>query len=374
MGERMYHIINNEKKLNSIAIGGWFTKGSFYDQVGKEGEHHFLEHIIFNTPFVKTYSNKFREKGLVPNAFTSHELMCFYIVCVEDFFSEAYEYIHDLLDIKLDLSKELGFDNERLIIKREIEYHYNYIEELKKLLLSQMFDKDCANFDIMGNMTSVDNINQSDMANIYNSLFSGHKFITIVGNKLPISKNMYDLMEINRNVFNDIIVSGHEKYINDADDCEYCYYGLSRFFEKVYRNAGLVYTEYLKEALFVKLREENGLTYRINKSNMNLYSGLIAFWIFKIRRRDLELVQDVVMSLLNQKLTFQDFARYEQILRVRTLIHSDNTTSEMLSLGYSNTILYGEEPDVYDFHAFYEYLEFGKEDVYHRIIGIRSQI
>ena len=45
----MYHIINNEKtKLNSN--GGWFTRGSFNDLVGKEGEHHFLEHIIFNLP------------------------------------------------------------------------------------------------------------------------------------------------------------------------------------------------------------------------------------------------------------------------------------------------------------------------------------
>lgn len=368
----MYHIINNEKKLNSIAIGGWFTRGSFNDPVGKEGEHHFLEHIIFNLPFVKYRTDKYKDKGLVINAFTSHELMCFYIVCVEDNYSEAYEYIYDLLNIQFDFSEEVGFENERLIIKREIEYHFNYVEEMKRQLLLQMFGKGCANFSIMGSLESVDNITPTDIVNVYKSLLSGYKFITIVGNNLPVSNSLNDKPNIAPDKFMEIKASGKDRFIDDSGDCEYCYYGLSRFFSKSLRNAGLVYTKYIKETLFIKLREEKGLIYRINSANMNLSCGLIAFWIFKIRRQDIGLVQDIVKNLFSSKPELHDLLRYEQRLKIRNLINSDNITSEMLSMGYGRTILYGEDQDKLSFDEFFGFLELGKEDYYQRIIGIRA--
>ncbi|CRZ33795.1 putative Zn-dependent peptidase [Herbinix hemicellulosilytica] len=370
----MHHIINNEKKINSIAIGGWFTKGSFFDRVGKEGEHHFLEHIIFNIPYVKEQTLKFKESGLVINAFTSQELMCFYVLCIKDNFSEAYNFIYNLLNEKFDLSKDVSFENEKLIIKREIEYHYNYVEEIKKQLLLQMFENSCPNFNIMGNIESVENITQYDLIDIYDSFFTGDKFITIVGdiNKISLSNNAYYKSEINTNVFKDIDVIGKNKYLIDNYDCEYYYYGLSQFFHKVHRNEGLVYSEYIKDQLFNKLREEYGLTYRINTANMNLHSGLITFWIFKIRKQDLGISQDIIKKIFSQKINLQEMEKHRQQLRTKNMIQSDNATSEMLSLGYRNTILTGEDPDVCNFEEFIKYLESREEDPYQRVIGIRT--
>lgn len=370
----MYHIINNEKKINSVAIGGWFAKGSFYDRVGKEGEHHFLEHIIFNVPYVKEHTDKFKEMGLVINAFTSHELMCFYILCVEEYFPESYRFIHDLLDTKLDLSADVGFENEKLIIKREIEYHYNYIEEMKKQLLNQMFGNNSPNFNIMGNIGSVDNITREDLIDIYNSFYNGDKFITIVGgnSNIPIGNTAYAGSKTGENAYKVINVSGQDKYITDTYDSEYCFYGISRFFDKARRNAGLVYAEYIKEELYNRLREEKGLTYRINTANMNLSGGLIAFWIFKIRRHDIGLVQDIIKKTFSRKLKYSDMEKHGRRLRTKNLIHSDNATSEMLSLGYRNTILYGEDPDAFDYEDFMKYLEAGEDDHYQRIISVGS--
>lgn len=374
MGGNMQYIINSEKNLSAVAIGGWFVRGSFNDFAGREGEHHFLEHILFNIPYIKNYSNALKDKGLTTNAFTSQELMCFYVVCLEDSFTLAYNCIRYLLERPVDLTEYVDFKNERSIIKREIEYHFNYIEEMKKQLLIQMFGKKSANFNIMGSLESVDNIHQSDVINVYESLFNGNKFITIAGNNLHTNNFISDGAVARENRFNNIIVSGSDKYIDESDGCDYCYYGISFFYNKKQRYTGQVYTEFLREILFTKLREQKGLTYRINTANMNLSSGLIAFLIFKIRGSDIPSVQETIMECVGKKFETSSLVKCEQRLRVKNILNSDNVTSEMLSLGYSNTILQGEESELLNWEVFFRYLDEGGGDYYQRIIGIRTGI
>lgn len=370
----MQHIINSKKNINTIAIGGWFVKGSFNDFEGREGEHHFLEHILFNTSCIKKYSNALKDKGLTTNAFTSQELMCFYVVCLKENFTSAYDYIRCLMDSSVDLNEDVSFENERSIIKREIEYHFNYIEEMKKQLLTQMFGVKSANFSIMGSLESVNNIYQSDLVNAYESLFNGDKFITIAGNNIHTNNLISDGVILSKNSFKNINISGRDRYIDESDGCEYCYYGISCFYEKKHRYTGQVYTEFLREVLFTKLREKKGVTYRINTANMNLSSGLIAFLIFKIRCSDIHSVQDTIKECVGKKFEISNLIKCEKRLRVKNLLHSDNVTSEMLSLGYSNTILQSENPDLLNWEAFFGYLDKGGGDYYQRIIGIRAGI
>lgn len=369
----MLHIVNENKKTNSIAIGGWFVRGSFNDEENKAGEHHFLEHILFNTPEVRNLTVQIKDRGLTTNAFTSHELMCFYVVCLEDSFKMAYEYIHYLLSNQLNLSGDVGFENERTIIKREIEYHFNFIEEMKRCLLIQMFENSNANFAIMGNKESVNRIEQEDLIDVYDAMFNGNKFITIASCSPCVNSIEISECERQENSFKKIIVTGTQRYIEDSLGSEYCYYGISYFFDKEYRNTGQVYAEYLKEELFTKLREDSGLTYRISSSNMNLAGGLISFWIFKIRCRDIEAVKNVVQKLFSQKLDHNNMKKYADKLRVKNLLHSDNITSEMLALGYGNSILGDEKMETLDWDAFYSYLEKRRGDYYQRIIGIGTR-
>lgn len=368
----MQHIINNDKNLSAIAIGGWFVRGSFNDFSGREGEHHFLEHILFNTPYIKNYSNILKDKGITTNAFTSQELMCFYVVCLEDSFTSAYNYIRYLLERPVDLTEDVHFENERSIIKREIEYHFNYIEEMKKQLLIQMFGKKNANFSIMGSLESVDNIQQSDLVNVYEALFNGDKFITIAGNNLHTNNLISNEVVARKNRLKEIIASGSDKHIDESNGCDYCYYGISCFYDKKQRYTGQVYTEFLKEVLFIKLREQKGLTYRINTANMNLSCGLIAFLIFKIRCSDIYSVQETIKACVGKKFEISSLVKCGQRMRVKNILHSDNITSEMLSLGYSNTILQGEDSDLLSWDSFYRYLDKGGGDYYQRIIGIRA--
>lgn len=368
------HIINDEKHLKTIAIGGWFTKGSFYDQVGKEGVHHFLEHILFNTAEIRNYSNALKEKGFTTNAFTSQELMCFYVVCTEDGFSLAYDYIDYVLHTQMDLTGDIGIETERSIIKREIEYHYNYIEEVKKELLNQMFGQEQGNFGIMGSQASVDSIDQWDIIQCYQNLFQGNKFITVAGDSLHIWNRIGKGQGVLESKIYDktVKVLRVNRYQNDGRNSEYCYYGISRFFNKHQRYAGQVYGEYLKEILHERLREEKGLTYRISTANMNLSGGLVVFWIFKIRSSDLEVAEEIIRVCFKQKVKQESLAACQQRLCVQNLIRSDNVTSEMLSLGYDHTILQGENSDRIDFNEFSSYMEDERGNYYQRIIGIGS--
>lgn len=367
-------IINENKRIDSIAIGGWFVQGSFNDPFGEEGSHHFLEHIIFNTNEIQTWGSKLRRKGINFNAFTSHEIMCFYVICLKEDFLDAFEFIHYILTGNQSWDESIGFENERKIIYKEIEYHSNFVEEMKNNMLKQMFPDNIPNFSIMGSKESINRINKDRLLKLYNKskLFS---FITIAGGDPCLRKmaNLSDYEEESHFKFQDVVPMGNLKYVEDGiSDYEFCYFCLSKFFPKVYRNEAIIYAEYIKESLFEQVREENGFTYRINTANLNLYNGLISFWIFKINKNDLEDVIKIVEEICQKKVG-EEIRKLESFVRVKTILRSDNVSSEMLSLGYKNTILSNEREGICNWADFIKYINRERRNFYQRIEGVGNK-
>lgn len=369
-------IMNENKRIDSIAIGGWFVQGAFNDPYGEEGSHHFLEHMIFNTNEIQTWCSKLRKKGINLNAFTSHEIMCFYVICLKDDFLDAFEFIHSILTGDQSWDGDIGFENERKIIYKEIEYHSNFVEKMKNNMLKQMFPDNIPNFSIMGSKESVNRISKDELLKLYNKskLFS---FMTIAGGD-PCLREMVSLSDYKGEChfkFQEVEPMGNLEYIEEGiSDYEFCYFCLSKFFPKVYRNEAIIYAEYVKEFLFEQLREGNGFTYRINTANVNLYNGLISFWIFKINKNDLEAVKKIVEEIC-QKMVGEEIKKFESFVRVKTILRSDNVSSEMLSLGYKNTILSNEQEGICDWAAFIKYINCERRDFYQRIegFGCKSQ-
>lgn len=346
-------IIDNNNKLNSIAMGCWIASGSFNDYQNKSGLHHFLEHLIFNIPYVKEKSNLLKEKGAVINAFTSQELMCFYVNCLEEHYDLALDFMESIIYSDLEFDENVNFDNEKKIIMREIEYHDKEIEQVKNRILKQIFYENKYSLSILGDINTISNIDLLDIKSLYKQIQTNvDKFITIVGN---VNNKKYNLNLTNMNDNKDISIEIKDNYFIDAleTDSEYCYYGIAKFYPKKYRKEGRICSECIKEDLLNSIREVKGIVYRVNSTNMNFNFGMVSFWILKIHKKNIDFVKGETKKIVENI----DFNYLEKLQKTKTkiitknIIKNDNTLSKMLSLGYGNTILKDEENE-YDFLGF----------------------
>lgn len=378
----MQYIINDHKTLSTIAIGGWVYSGCCHDREGKFGEHHVLEHIMFNDAGVKQRVDALKRKGLTVNGFTSHELMCFYVNCTVNTYKESLEYIEYIMSGNMDLTGNIGLEIEKQIIIREIEYHYNYIEELKKNLLTQMFYKyNHINFSIMGSKESVIDIKQNDIVTLYEKIRTDKKnFITIAGNINDLDNNENNIIT-SPSVYNKPIepfswvklCPGDNYYVEEINESgEYCYYGITIFIDKKYRFYGVIYTDYLRDQLFDELREKRGFTYRINYSNMNLQNGLIGFFIFKLRRNEVDVAQHIIDEVMTSNINEVCFKEYILKNSVKKSIKNDNVISKMLELGYQQTILSEEynKENIIEIQEFFEYVNHERRKYYQRVVSV----
>ncbi len=356
-------LIQNANQFNAIAIGGWLKSGALNDYEGKYGLHHFMEHIIFNVPPIRLLSESLKERGVVINAFTSHEIICFYAVCLEEDYESAFTLISNILFSKLNLERDVNFENEKKIILNEIKYHESYSDYLKQLLLQQLFHINGDRFTILGNEKSVLNMSNSDVRLLYEDISNNcMKFITVIGNSNKLkSTPALNLNEMVSDTYKPLIpdIDIKDTFLQElSGQDEDCLYGIGIYYPKLYRKEGLIFTEYVKNELLKEIRENNGVAYRIDSSNMNFSSGVVSFLILKVMKKDVDFVKhcvDIVLGKVNEDLLHILIIIQKRVLN-RSLIKNDNVLSRMLNLGHENTILINEA-EAYDVASFLKYLK-----------------
>lgn len=362
MGDVLTTYIDRNGFFNTISIGGWLVSGSFQDPSQMSGIHHFIEHMIFNQENVRRKANQLKEKGAVYNAFTSHELTCFYVNCIPSDYHIGMEFINEILKGTHDFWKDTTFENERNIVLNEIEYGMNKVELVKYGLLAKIFREARYAKPITGDVNSVRSFTSAFIQTEYEKIYNGsHKFITVSGRTKEMEQNKPVHKEEFR--FDPIEIKGPEEYASlDFDGPDgYCYYGVALYIPKRFRMEGQNYAFYLKNEMLKILREKLGAVYRIDSSNMNFYSGMVSFWIVKVKkellptvREQLNLIfsyheEDLVNRLKNQQLQFSNY----------NCIRSDNVVSRMLNQGYLLTILKDENQQM-EFNNFLSYIAEGK--------------
>ncbi|MCR5459415.1 MAG: insulinase family protein [Acetatifactor sp.] len=324
-------------EFQTIGIGAWFERGSFYDPEGLEGLHHLIEHLFFNARGVAQRVERLKEKGIIINAFTSQEVACFYAMCLKDTYEETKDLMQYLMLENVFAEGLEGFENEKEIVRKEIRYHYNYAEILKERLLSQMFPDDCRRFAIMGSELSVDQIKECDIIKAYELFSRSRSFLTVVGAvpscgqtvlEDPLEKRTCEVPRL-----------GDGFHVIGEGEGEYCFYGIGHFFDNRDRNFSQIFHTYVREALQKELREKEQMIYRIDTASINISYGTVLFWMFKCPRVQLERVDRAVGKALNGEMDLATFQALEQKEYVKSIIKNDNVKSTMLHLGYENTIM-----------------------------------
>ena len=187
-----------EKKESSlISIDIWFKAGNSFEEKGKEGSAHFLEHMIFkgnDKLRPGEFDLKIESLGGTSNASTGHDDVHYYVLVPTINFQESFELLIELvLNPKFDLFE---FSKEKKVILEEIMQQEDQPDEnLFNLFLKKAWNNHSYGKPILGLEKNIKNIDIEDLRNFHKKQYTpNNSAIAISGNLPP------NILEICKNI------------------------------------------------------------------------------------------------------------------------------------------------------------------------------
>ena len=206
VGEISYHyhssktkcVFVNNKELPLICIDIWCKAGSSFEDSGKNGTAHFLEHMIFkgsNKIMPGEFDLKIESLGGISNASTGYDDAHYYVLIPPNNFKESLGLLTNIV-----LSPSINtqeFEKEKNVIIDEIKQQNDQPDEkLFNYFLKRVWGNNNYGKSILGTEKNVQSLEINDLKNFHKSNYNNQNIcIAIAGN---LSKNIYkDFQEAN---------------------------------------------------------------------------------------------------------------------------------------------------------------------------------
>ena len=206
VGEISYHyhssktkcVFVNNKELPLICIDIWCKAGSSFEDSGKNGTAHFLEHMIFkgsNKIMPGEFDLKIESLGGISNASTGYDDAHYYVLIPPNNFKESLGLLTNIV-----LSPSINtqeFDKEKNVIIDEIKQQNDQPDEkLFNYFLKRVWGNNNYGKSILGTEKNIQSLEINDLKNFHKSNYNNQNIcIAIAGN---LSKNIYnDFQETN---------------------------------------------------------------------------------------------------------------------------------------------------------------------------------
>lgn len=108
--------------VRSIALGVWIQVGSRDEQFEDQGISHFLEHMLFKGTHNRStfeIAHSLESLGGSLDAFTSRDVTCFYVRCLDEYLYEGLDVIADMLQNSIFAPDEI--EKEKRVVLEEIQ-------------------------------------------------------------------------------------------------------------------------------------------------------------------------------------------------------------------------------------------------------------
>ena len=193
----------DNKKLPLISIDIWCKAGSSFDDVGKNGTAHFLEHMIFkgsNTIMPGEFDHKIESLGGISNASTGYDDVHYYVLIPPHNFRESLALLTNIV-----LNPEFNpneFNKEKRVVIDEIKQQNDQPDEkLFNYFLKRVWRNNIYSKSILGSEESVLKLGIQDLEKFHRNHYTSEKIcIAIAGN---LSKHIYqDFEKSNLSAFN----------------------------------------------------------------------------------------------------------------------------------------------------------------------------
>jgi predicted Zn-dependent peptidase len=182
-GLRVFLRPAKHQKLVSVMIG--VKTGSEFEEKGKQGVAHFLEHMYFkgskNFPSSKDVHYALEKFGATVNAATSYEYTNFYATLPPESLDFILEVFADILQNPLFPEPEI--EKERAVILEELRmYEDDPRRKASELIFKTLFGDQPAGWPIGGYPETVSRIKREDLINFYKNYSSLNSTLIIAGN------------------------------------------------------------------------------------------------------------------------------------------------------------------------------------------------
>lgn len=334
-----------ELPIVSFSISNRFGAGFETSEI--KGIAHFIEHLLFTGTKTRTYEDISREiekKGGILNAFTSHEITSFWFKLPSEHLFAGIDILADIL--KNAVFKEDKFEKEKKVILEEIKMYHDmpmrYVFELiEKCLYEKPFGET-----IIGNEKTISSLKREQVFNYFKKNYAPSNFIvTIVGNA-----EFDEVCEYLEKVFSENkkklemqkIKLKNDRKIEERDGLDQAHFliGMHAPLFGTRENYALgVLDAYLANGmsskLFLKIREEKGLTYSV-KSDIACEKSYSHYTIYVGTRKEAieEVEKDIINEFKNvEKMGEKDLKEAkERLLGLRKLAaeESDNVMNQLL--------------------------------------------
>ncbi len=182
---------------HSASIGLFVKTGARDEPEPLMGVSHFLEHMMFKGSARRSaddVNREFDEIGAAYNAYTSHELTCYYATTLPEFFPKAAELVADLLRPAL---RQEDFDAEKGVILEEIAmYQDSPFWRLYEEVAQRRYPGHGLGFRVLGTTETITALSRDQMQAYYESRYGPDNTVAAVAGAVEFSRAVDLLAEL----------------------------------------------------------------------------------------------------------------------------------------------------------------------------------
>ena len=339
--------------VKSISLGVWINAGSRIEDEEISGVSHFIEHMLFKGTRNRTskqIASEIDNLGGQINAFTSKECTCYYVKLLDSHIDIGIDVLSDMiLNSKFN---EDDLDKERSVIIEELKMYEDSPEDLAyDLLTENIYKNDPLGMNIIGTEESLNRLNREKLLDYFNKYYvPNNSVIAISGNfnfdeiinkieeKFKVWKKRDVNVDIKKAEFKSCFLTKNKdiEQVNLAMSLEAVPIESDK---EVYALAVIntVFGGSIISRLFQKIREEKGLVYSIY-SSQSLYRkcgelGIFASMSNEHLKEVYESIIEEIKIIKKYYLTDQEIKESKEQLKGSYILGLESTSSRMMSIG-----------------------------------------
>lgn len=346
--------------VKSISMGIWFRAGIKTEEGYVDGVSHFIEHMMFKGTKSRTSKQLVAEienLGGVINAFTGRECTCYYVRLLDEHLNKGIDILSDMiLNSKFD---DKDIEKEKSVIIEELKMYEDSPEDLTyDILLEKVYNNKGIGKNILGNRDSIKNMNKDSIMKYLKKFYIPKNAVISICGNFDFEKTVEELEEkfaswegenadysnIKNEIFNPCIIKKEKDY--EQTNLAICFEC-----DKVGSDSKDVYTVDIINnilggssisRLFQKIREEEGLVYSIyseqefyqNKGELGIYASMSSENlkdVYALIKKEIELLRE-------KGITEQELKNSKEQLKGEFMLGMESTESRMSTIGKSMII------------------------------------
>lgn len=346
-------IVKEIEYVQSVTMGIMVGAGSAYETAEENGISHFIEHVNFKGTEKRTafdISDEVDGIGAQINAFTSKDVTCYYIKCIDEHVEKSFEILSDIFLNSLYPEDEL--DKERTVIIEEINMTEDTPDDLciDKLATAFWGNKGYG-ATILGPIENAKRFSKEDIFNYRKKYYVPENTVISFAGKVKFEK----VVELIDRYFSNFKSNGAfvkpllkpELILGDAcldKPIEQAHIGLALPSIEITspdRSASLCLSSILgggmSSRLFQSVREKRGLAYSVY-SFISAYKETGVLYIYagvnpKMVEQAYDCIIDELNSLSINGISQKELNRAKEQIKGSTALSSESTSSLMMSFG-----------------------------------------